>query len=236
MMPSRRNLLGSAVTGLAWLHAAPALSRSFKAIPQKPSARIIVDNDFAGDPDGLVALAHQLLSPKTIVSLITSSALNPKFVETHLAGRSAVAGQDIARELIRRLAIKANPLVEAGSETFALDPTAAARAIVTEAMRDDPLPLFLTCGGPLTNVAAALRLEPAIAKRMTLIWIGGGGYPFGGWEYNLATDVEAAQCGNRTKQCSAVANSSARLSPVAIFGCGNVRRFAQHFTFHSLVI
>ncbi len=84
---------------------------------------------------------------------------------------------DLARELIRRLAIKTNQVVEAGSETFTLEPTTAARAIVAEAMRDDPMPLFVTCGGPLTNVAAALKLEPAIAKRMTLIWIGGGAYP-----------------------------------------------------------
>ena len=34
--------------------------------------------------------------------------------------------------------------------------------------RDHPLPLFFTCGGPLTNLAAALRIEPAIAQRMTV--------------------------------------------------------------------
>lgn len=192
-MLSRRHFLGSAGIGLAWLHATPGLARGFKAIPQKASARVIIDNDFAGDPDGLVALAHQLLSPKTKVPLITASALNPKFIEPHLAGRSAAAGQDITRELIRRLGITTSPSVEAGAETLTLEPSAAARAIVAEAMRDVPQPLFLTCGGPLTNIAAALKLEPAIAKRMTLIWIGGGGYPSGGWEYNLATDIKAAR-------------------------------------------
>jgi len=28
---------------------------------------------------------------------------------------------------------------------------------------------------------------------MTVVWIGGGPHPKGGWEYNLATDVEAAR-------------------------------------------
>jgi hypothetical protein len=28
-----------------------------------PASRVIVDNDFAGDPDGLIALPHQLRSP-----------------------------------------------------------------------------------------------------------------------------------------------------------------------------
>lgn len=60
-------------------------------------------------------------------------------------------------------------------------------------MRDDPLPLYITCGGPLTNIAAALRLEPRIAKRATLVWIGGGRYPEGGWEYNLNCDLASAR-------------------------------------------
>lgn len=28
---------------------------------------------------------------------------------------------------------------------------------------------------------------------MTVVWIGGGEYPQGGWEYNLATDIDAAR-------------------------------------------
>lgn len=162
-------------------------------IPQKATSRVIVDNDFAGDPDGLVALAHQLLSPKTVVTLVTSSALNPRFVEPSLAGRSAAGGQTLTLELLRRIGIGTKVRVEAGSESSSFDRAPAADAIVAEAMREDSRPLFLTCGGPLTNVAAALRIEPAIARRMTLVWIGGGGYPTGGWEYNLATDVEAAR-------------------------------------------
>jgi hypothetical protein len=31
-----------------------------RVIPQKASARVIIDNDFAGDPDGLAALAHPI--------------------------------------------------------------------------------------------------------------------------------------------------------------------------------
>jgi hypothetical protein len=191
--PSRRGFLASAGAGLAWLPLGPTLARGERLIPQKASLRVIVDNDFAGDPDGLAALAHQLLSPKSRVTLVTASGLNPKFVEAALAGRSAEAGRTVALELIRRLDSETVPPVSAGSEAMSLESSPAARAIVAEAMRDDPLPLYLTCGGPLTNVATALRLEPAIAARMTVVWIGGGGYPAGGWEYNLATDEAAAR-------------------------------------------
>lgn len=170
------------------LRAAP-----YRTIPQKPSLRMIVDNDFAGDPDGLVALAHQLLHPKIRSVLVTSSPLDPKFPGPVPAGQTARRGAELARELIARIGSRTAPQVMAGPEKFgSFEPGAAARAIVTEAMRDDPLPLTLACGGPLTNVAAALRLEPAIASRMTVIWIGGGAYPSGAWEYNLAADPEAA--------------------------------------------
>lgn len=39
---------------------------------------MIVGNDFAGDPDSVIALGHQLLTPKTVVPLVTESPLNLK--------------------------------------------------------------------------------------------------------------------------------------------------------------
>ena len=35
-------------------------------------------------------------------------------------------------------------------------------------------------------------MEPRIAKRLTVIWIGGGLYPDGGEEFNLGNDINAA--------------------------------------------
>ena len=75
-------------------------------------------------------------------------------------------------------------------------------AIIAEAMRDDiELPLFVTCGAGLTDIASAWLLEPRIGRRLTLIWIGGGEHPGhaepppgeGPMEYNLAIDPIAAQ-------------------------------------------
>ncbi|MEQ1641236.1 MAG: nucleoside hydrolase [Novosphingobium sp.] len=194
-MIDRRELLAMACAGVAaGLQPAAAGAKPDRTIPQKPSARVIVDNDFAGDPDGLVALAHQLLSPKTRTVLITSSALAPQFAEGEAKTRSAALGRDVALELMDRARFKDRPPVVAGTDQIGNhQPGAAARAIVIEAMRDDRLPLYFTCGGPLTNLAAALALEPAIAKRMTVVWIGGGTWPHGGWEYNLACDGDAAR-------------------------------------------
>jgi purine nucleosidase len=52
--------------------------------------------------------------------------------------------------------------------------SAGARAIVQEAMRTDTdLPRHVTFGGGLTELASAYLMEPAIAGRLTAVWIGG---------------------------------------------------------------
>ncbi|RZT11189.1 Inosine-uridine preferring nucleoside hydrolase [Duganella sp. CF402] len=169
-----------------------AFAGPLAAIAQRPSVRVIIDNDFAGDPDGLVALAHQLLSPKARTVLVTGSALDANLAR--MAGvdtaRTAAAGCRLTQDLIGRLEVANPPPVIAGAEGFAGGESAAARAIVAEALRDDALPLIVTCGGPLTNIAAALRLNPLIADKIKLVWIGGGD---GGHEYNLSTDLAAAR-------------------------------------------
>lgn len=194
-MIARRQLIQLAGAAFsAGILPAASMATPYRTIPQKPSARVIIDNDFAGDPDGLLALVHQLQTPKTQTVLITASALDPGLAEGDLKTRSATLGRAAAEELLVRARIAARPPVRAGTNLPGdHSPSEAAQAIVAEAMRDDILPLFFTCGGPLTNLAAALILEPAIAARMTLIWIGGGIFPKGGWEYNLACDAEAAR-------------------------------------------
>jgi hypothetical protein len=152
--------------------------------------RVVVDNDWAGDPDGLVALAHHLLAPANRVVAITSSFLNPVFGETAgTAQRSAT----LAQELVDLIGGPTAPPVHLGADG-AFDgrsTSPASTAIVEEARRDDDLPLFLVCAGPLTNVAAALAEAPEIASRLTLVWVGGA-RAAGAAEYNRDTDPVAA--------------------------------------------
>ena len=46
--------------------------------------------------------------------------------------------------------------------------------------------------GPMTDIASALMLEPAIASRIIIVWNGGNIYPNGGMEFNLVNDITAA--------------------------------------------
>ena len=60
-------------------------------------------------------------------------------------------------------------------------------------MKDDPRPLHVAFLGPLTDMAAAILLEPRIVNRnVRVVWIGGGVWPVGGQEYNLSNDIASA--------------------------------------------
>jgi hypothetical protein len=101
-----------------------------------PLCRVIVDNDYQGDPDGLVALAHHLVSPANRVTVVTSSFLNPRFPS---AGSRAQDGAALASELLEATGGTWRPPVHAGSEEpFGQGSrSAASAAIVDEARRDD---------------------------------------------------------------------------------------------------
>ena len=153
--------------------------------------RVVVDNDFAGDPDGLVGLAHHLLSPTNRVVAVTSSFLNPRFA---VDGATAEEGARLAAALVDEVAPKTRPAVLAGADE-AWKPgvrSPASEAIVAAARADDEHPLFVVCGGPLTNVAAAFEQDPGIAARMQLVWIGGS-LDAAAFEYNRDTDPAAAE-------------------------------------------
>ncbi len=173
-------------------------------------ARVICDNDFAGDPDGLLQLAHHLLSPSVEVRAVLASHLAPEDVFDP-TGHSAEHGRVAARAVADLAGCPAVPVI-AGSEVGVGhegdEASPAARAIIAEALREDSRPLYVTCGGGLTEIAAAWRAEPRIAQHIAaVVWIGGpehalpvagagGAAAPPGWhgpEYNTAIDLRAAQ-------------------------------------------
>ncbi|WP_426517649.1 nucleoside hydrolase [Diaminobutyricibacter sp. McL0618] len=150
--------------------------------------RVIIDNDFSGDPDGLVQLAHHLLSPSVDIRAVIGSHLRPGD-PFDPSDRTADNACERARDVVAALGLADAPRIVAGSNVGLADaaPVAApvarvaaapiasagALAIVEEAMRDDDRPLYLACGAGLTEIASAWLLEPRIADRLTLVWIGG---------------------------------------------------------------
>ena len=195
-------ILGLALALLPLARAATAMPPSF-ATAQR--IRVIVDNDWGGDPDGLFLLAHLLLSPSTDVRGIVAS-------QHHVTGFYGHPGtpehaHEQASTLLRLVAPTLAPRLVLGSATGLADlqtpaDSAGARLIVQEALRDDTtVPLYVLCGGGLTNIASAYLLDPRIASRLRLVWIGGPEHPghaqpppgAGKIEYNLSIDRLAAQ-------------------------------------------
>jgi purine nucleosidase len=165
--------------------------------------RVVVDNDFSGDPDGLVQLAHHALSPSVDLRLVIGSHLRSDD-PFDSSDRTADNAAELAREVLE-LAGRGDVRALAGSNIGLTDPatpvrTLAAEALVAEAMREDAdTPLYVCAGAGLTEVASAWLLEPRIAERITLVWIGGPEHPGLSLpppdampiEYNLLIDVIA---------------------------------------------
>jgi len=171
-----------------------------------PRTRVIIDNDFSGDPDDLIQTAHHLMCPSVDIPFIVASHLSPgDFIDPSTT--QAENARRIAEELLEVMGLTGRHRVLKGAELAILDrdtarDTPAARAIIAEAMRTDTSSkLYYAAGAGLTELASALLIEPAIASRLTLVWIGGPEYaedappPPGsrGMEYNLNIDRAAAQ-------------------------------------------
>jgi len=170
-----------------------------------PRMRIIIDNDFGGDPDGLVQLAHHLLSPSVEIRGIIGSFFAPGtfFGADNSAGKAC----DDAKEMLSVMNLSGKYTVVPGADEGLSDcvtpvHSEGAELIVREAMRTDTdLPLYVLCGASLTDIASAFLIERSIADRLTLVWIGGPEYTSHArrlsgcpdLEYNMGIDIKSAQ-------------------------------------------
>ncbi|AKD58696.1 twin-arginine translocation pathway signal protein [Spirosoma radiotolerans] len=199
-----------------FLLVAPMASRGQQASGRTlvtPRMRVIVDNDFSGDPDGLFQLVHLLMSPSVDIRGIIGSHLRVGDGFDNSSTQADNAAKK-AREVLQLMAIKSPIPVMAGSNTGMANDTTpvqseAVTLIINEALRTDTqLPLYVLCGAGLTEIASAVLKAPQIADKLTLVWIGGPEYPdlalpppnYSSVEYNLNIDLSAARTiFNRTR-------------------------------------
>lgn len=171
-----------------------------------PRLRVIVDNDFSGDPDGLFQLVHLLLSPSVEVRAIIGSHLkvgdgfDPSATQADNAARKAAEVVALLR-LTGRVPVLAGANLGMPNDSTPVK-SAGVDFIIKEALRTDTqLPLYVLCGAGLTEIASAALAEPRLAGRLTLAWIGGPEYPdlalppphAPALEYNLGIDPAAAR-------------------------------------------
>lgn len=158
----------------------------------KKKVRVIINSDAKCEADDQYAIVHAVLSPRLQIKGI---------IGAHFGNRIATAMEDSYQEIIKVLdlmGMSGRFKVLRGAAHQLPDlrtpiPSEGSQLIIEEALKDDPLPLFVIFQGPLTDLASVYLQKPEIAGRFTAIWIGGGKYPEGTAEYNLANDVSAAQ-------------------------------------------
>ena len=165
-------------------------------VPEKKKVRVIIHTDAKNEADDQYAIAHHLMTDKIIVKGIVGAHFENGF-NSYGHGETAKASVAEVNKILDLMDLTGDYPVLLGSGLPMVDEqtpadTEGARFIIKEAMKDDPKPLFIACQGSLTDVASAILLEPAICERMTIIWIGGGNYPEGGFEFNLKQDIAAA--------------------------------------------
>lgn len=157
--------------------------------------RVIVDSDAKNEADDQFAIVHALLSPsldlRGLVAAHFGSHRTPRSME------ESRAEIDLLLRLCPLDVTVANgapsPLPD---ESAAVDSPGARLIIQESKLAADHDKLYIAFLGPLTDMASALLIDPALAKRpIVVIWIGGSAYhgeKLQGVEFNLSNDIHAA--------------------------------------------
>jgi len=161
-------------------------------IPEGKMVRLIVNTDAKNEADDQYAIVHALLSPKFdnrgIIAAHFGNEKSPHSMEdSYDEVLKMLDLMDFPRDLAYKGADRRLPDEKTPAESQ------GARLIIEEAMKESDMPLYVIFLGPLTDMASAYLMEPRIAGRLTCIWIGGGKYPEGGYEYNLNNDIRSAR-------------------------------------------
>lgn len=169
-------------------------------VPKEKQVRLLVYTDCANEADDQYAVAHALMTPKfDVVGIIAAHFdMNTKSEwSPYQPGTTAKLSYDEIMTVLEKMGLTGQYPVAMGSGEPLADAKTpilsdGAKMIIEEAMKEDTRPLFIGCQGSITDLASAILAKPEICKRMTAIWIGGGNYPEGGFEFNLMQDVNAA--------------------------------------------
>ncbi|BAU95711.1 nucleoside hydrolase [Corynebacterium suranareeae] len=129
---------------------------------------------------------------------------NAQVVAT-IADINAPIYRGVTRPLVRPVEVAEDIHGDTGMEihnyklpepTKQVEGTHAVDFIIDTIMNNEPGTIALVPTGPLTNIALAVRKEPAIAERVKEVVLMGGGYHIGNWtavaEFNIKIDPEAA--------------------------------------------
>lgn len=168
---------------------ADVLTRLGFSVPEAAKIRVIVDTDAKNEADDQYAIVHFLLSPTMDVRAVTAAHFEGKAGD----GGSMERSFREIEKLLSLMEIEDVPALKGQRGPGDAELSDGVKFIIDEARKDDPRPLYVAVLGAATNLAAALRAAPEIGERITAVWNGGGLYPAGRPEFNVAQDPDAAR-------------------------------------------
>lgn len=167
-------------------------------VQEKKKLRVILDTDAACEADDPFAIVHALLTPRFHVKGIIAELFNNEG-----GGESVDQSYEVIQKILGLMKIEDVPVLHGSYRKLAKEEdvlvSEGADFIIEEARKESTEPLYVLCMGALTNVAIALNKAPDIADKFICIWIGGGFYPNGGWEFNLFNNINAANAVFKSK-------------------------------------
>lgn len=143
---------------------------------------VVLDTDTYNEVDDQFALSYLLASQDQLRVKALYAA--PFFNENSTSPADGM--EKSYQEILKLLGLAGcqglRDVVFRGSASYLPDegtpvPSPAAEDLARRAMGYSPeAPLYVVAIGALTNIASALLLEPAIAQRITLVWLGGNAW------------------------------------------------------------
>jgi hypothetical protein len=166
--------------------------------PRDGVLRMVLDTDTFNEIDDQFAVVHALASPDRLKVEALYAAPFHNDRSTGPGDGMEKSYEEIQR-LLRMLPSLPHPPVLRGATRY-LDPTNPQQTDVTgdlvrRALAASPQdPLYVVAIGAITNVAAAILIEPTIIRNIVVVWLGGHALH---WphtrEFNLKQDIPAAR-------------------------------------------
>jgi len=158
----------------------------------------VLDTDAYNEVDDQYAIAYMLRSPERVnlTAIYAAPFSNPK------SGYNAGKGMELSYKEIEKILdiVKKDTPVYGGSKEFLKDEVTpvisdAATDLVKRAMRyTKEKPLYVVAIGAITNVASAILINPEIAEKIVVVWLGGHARHFSDTrEFNMHQDIASAR-------------------------------------------
>ena len=159
--------------------------------PTDKSIRVIADTDCSCECDDQFCIAYMLMTPRfDMCGIIAEHYAEPDSEQkSYEEIKRVMSLMDVEDSGIKVLHGAKQAMVDIHTPVD----SEGARFIVEEAMKDDSRPLFICGQAACTNIASAYLMEPRIARKVVVIWIGGRPYPEGGFEFNQNNDLNAVR-------------------------------------------